>query len=106
MLFPLVPALPAFRLHQHIAFGGSFGEYYTYGLQAYLVAFGLWWASWAIGMVLVAAALRMLVEAGVLLSRARHAGDAAATRRALECAARWLYYAGVPIVLLARVLLG
>ncbi|MDX2298901.1 MAG: apolipoprotein N-acyltransferase, partial [Xanthomonadaceae bacterium] len=35
MLFPLLPALPAFRLHQHIAFGGTFGEWYTYGPQAW-----------------------------------------------------------------------
>ncbi len=34
VLFPLIAALPAFRLHQHIAFGGTFGEYYTYGLTA------------------------------------------------------------------------
>ncbi|MGV8944753.1 apolipoprotein N-acyltransferase, partial [Thermomonas sp.] len=32
VLFPLLPALLAFRLHQHIAFGGTFGEYQTYGL--------------------------------------------------------------------------
>ncbi|HJV72671.1 MAG TPA: apolipoprotein N-acyltransferase, partial [Noviherbaspirillum sp.] len=28
VLFPFVLAIPAFRLHQHIAFGSGFGEYY------------------------------------------------------------------------------
>jgi apolipoprotein N-acyltransferase len=106
VLFPLVPALPAFRLHQHIAYGGSFGEYYTYGLQAYLVAFGLWWASWAIGMVLVAAALRVLVEAGTLLAAALRPQAAIGLRAVLERVARWSFYLGVPGVLVARILLG
>jgi apolipoprotein N-acyltransferase len=106
VLFPLVPALPAFRLHQHIAYGGTFGEYYTYGLQAYLAAFGLWWASWAIGMVLVAAALRVLVEAGTLLAAALCPQAATGLRTTLERVARWLFYLGVPGVLVARILLG
>jgi apolipoprotein N-acyltransferase len=106
VLFPLVPALPAFRLHQHIAYGGTFGEYYTYGLQAYLTAFGLWWASWAIGMVLVAAALRVLVEAGTLLAATLRPQAAIGLRTTLERVARWLFYLGVPCVLVARILLG
>ncbi len=112
VLFPLVPALPAFRLHQHIAFGGTFGEYYTYGLQAYLTALGIWWGSWAIGLVLFAAALRAVIETGTWLAlvlqrediadnstrgtRARH------IRAWLERVARVLFYVGVPAWLLMR----
>ena len=33
---PLLLAIPAFRLHQHIAYGGTFGEYLTFGWKAYL----------------------------------------------------------------------
>ena len=62
-LFPLVLALPAFRLHQYIAYGGTFGEFYTFGLQAYLTTFLLWWAAWAIGVVLCAAAQAALPAA-------------------------------------------
>ena len=36
VLLPLLLAIPAFRLHQHIAFGSSFGEFYSFGLAAYL----------------------------------------------------------------------
>src|SRR5262249_45453138 len=63
-LFPLLLAIPAFRLHQHIAYGGTFGEYLTFGLRAYLTTFALWWAAWAIAVVLCAAAVRAVIEAG------------------------------------------
>ncbi|HJV72812.1 MAG TPA: hypothetical protein VJ654_01200 [Noviherbaspirillum sp.] len=68
VLFPIVLAIPAFHLHQHIAYGSGLGEYYTFGLKAYLSAFSLWWASWAIAVVLSAAALRAAIEAGTLLA--------------------------------------
>ncbi|HYE88548.1 MAG TPA: apolipoprotein N-acyltransferase, partial [Vicinamibacterales bacterium] len=61
-LFPLLPALPAFRLHQYIAYGGTFGEYYTYGLTAYLSGLLIWWAGWSLGLMLFAAALRVVIE--------------------------------------------
>ena len=66
LVFPLLLAVPAFRLHQHIAYGATFGEYYTFGLGAYLTTFALWWATWAMGVVLCAAALRLAVEAGTI----------------------------------------
>jgi apolipoprotein N-acyltransferase len=102
LLFPLVPALPAFRLHQHIAYGGTFGEYYTFGLKAYLTALMIWWASWAIGLVLFAAALRTVIEAGTLLSIALRPERAGAVRQGLESLGRLLFYVGVPLWLLTR----
>ena len=101
-LFPLVPALPAFRLHQHIAYGGTFGEYHTFGLQAYLTALVLWWASWAIGLVLFAATLRVAIEAGTGLTLALRPGRAIDVRNMLECLGRLLFYVGVPAWLLMR----
>ena len=106
MLFPLVPALPAFRLHQHIAYGGTFGEYYTFGLKAYLLALAIWWASWAIGMVLFAAALRVAIEAGTLLAVAVKSEQSIETRRVLEAFGRVVYFIGVPAWLLVRILSG
>jgi apolipoprotein N-acyltransferase len=103
-LFPLLLALPAFRLHQHIAYGGTFGEYYSFGLSAYLLGLLIWWASWSIGMTLYAALLRCLVEAGAataLLLRPRHA---TALRRTLQGIARALYFIGAPAWLLWRLL--
>lgn len=102
VLFPLVPALPAFRLHQHIAFGGTFGEYHTYGLQAYLTALGIWWASWAIGLVIFAALLRVIIETGTWLSVLLRRESAIEIRRMLEVLGRVVFYVGVPAWLLIR----
>jgi apolipoprotein N-acyltransferase len=106
VLFPLIPALPAFRLHQHIAYGGTFGEYHTYGLQAYLTAFAIWWASWAIGLSLFATALRAAIEAVALLAVALRRERAIDVRKTLEFVARLVFYLGIPAALLIRFLAG
>jgi apolipoprotein N-acyltransferase len=103
VLFPLVLALPAFRLHQHIAYGSSFGEYYTFGLKAYLTTFSLWWAAWAIGVVLTAAALRVAIEGGTLLAVLLRPAQAVELRQWLERAALALLYLGLPAWLLLHV---
>ena len=104
LLFPLVPAIPAFRLHQNIAFGGTFGEYYTYGLKAYLIAFGIWWASWIIGMTLFAAALRIFIEVSAVLSAVLRPERAIDARSWLELLGRLFFYVGVPAWLLMHIL--
>ncbi len=106
VLFPLLPALPAFRLHQHIAFGGTFGEYQTYGLKAYLLALVIWWASWAIGLVMLAAVLRIITEAGTLLALLVQPSRAGAARHWLEIGARLLFYVGVPAWWMLRMWAG
>jgi apolipoprotein N-acyltransferase len=105
-LFPLLPALPAFRLHQIISFGGTFGEYYTYGLWTWFSGLVIWWVSWSIGLMLFAAGLRIVIEActiGTLLCRGTHAF---AIRRSMESAGKALYYIGVPAWLVLRILSG
>ena len=106
VLFPLVPALPAFRLHQHIAFGGTFGEYQSYGLEAYLLALAIWWSSWAIGLVLFATVLRLITEIGTVLAVLWQPARAAAARQWLVSGARLLFYIGVPAWWLLRILGG
>jgi len=94
----------AFRLHEHIAYGGAFGEYLSYGRDTYATTFALWWAAWAIGIALCAAWLRAAIAAAVLavpLVRPRHAP---AARRALERLGLVVSYAGVPAWLLWRAL--
>jgi apolipoprotein N-acyltransferase len=103
VLFPLALALPAFRLHQHIAYGSVFGEYYTFGLKAYVTAFALWWAEWAIGVVLCAAALRAAIEAGSLLAVLLRPAQAIAARRWLERLGLATLYLGLPALLLLRI---
>jgi len=96
LLFPLLLALPAFHLHQNIAYGGGFGELYTFGAKAYGLTFALWWASWSMGVVLSAAALRAAVEAGTLLMVAVRPARAAELRAVLERIALALLYLGLP----------
>jgi apolipoprotein N-acyltransferase len=105
-LFPLLPAAAAFRLHQVIAFGGPFGEYYTYGLKAWLTGALIWWASWSIGLMLFAAVLRLLIEAATVLALPLSPARMLATRDALTWLARTAFYLGVPAWLAWRLLSG
>jgi apolipoprotein N-acyltransferase len=102
-LLPLVLALPAFHLHQHIAYGSAVGEWLSFGAQAYALAFGLWWASWVIGVLLVAAVLRLGIEAVAAVgARWRPASGAGAAPRP-GARALVLLYVGLPAWLLLRV---
>lgn len=103
-LFALLLALVAFRLHQIIAFGGVFGEYYSYGLGAYLTGLLIWWASWSIGLMLFAAVLRVAIEAVVILALVLRSVHVAAVRDALEWLGRLAFYIGVPAWLAMRLL--
>ena len=106
VLFPLLPALPAFRLHQLISFGSTFGEYYTYGLWAWLIGLVIWWVSWSIGLMLFAAGLRVVIETcsiGLLLC---WGAQAFAARRAMESLGNAIFFIGVPAWLVLRILSG
>ncbi len=107
-LFPLLPAAVAFHLHQMIAFGGPFGEYYTYGLKAWLTGGVIWWASWSLGLMLLAAGLRVVVETFTALALAlpHSTGRAPAARDAMLWLARLAYYLGVPAWLGLRLTSG
>lgn len=108
LLFPLLPALPAFRLHQVIAYGGTFGEWQTYGAAAWFSGLAIWWASWALGLMLLAALLRLGIEGITLLALVARRTDAALAmlRRRSEAVGRILYYLGPPLWLLLRMLSG
>jgi len=96
VVFPMLLALPAFHLHQNIAYGGVFGEYYTFGLKAYLITLALWWAAWTIGVVLSAAALRAVIETGTLLSLLVRPAQTVDVRQMLEHVGLALLYLGLP----------
>jgi len=103
-VYSLVPTLPVFRLHQYITYGGTFGEYYTYGLKAYLVAFGIWWASFAIYLVMFAALFRAVVEVLAMIAAVLAPARALTARRFLERAQRVVYYVGIPSWIALRLL--
>lgn len=106
VLFPLVLAIPAFRLHQHIAYGNTFGEFYAFGLRPYLSGFALWWAAWAIGVVLCAAALRATIEVGTLAAVLVRPAQAPHARQWLERIGLLGLYVGLPAWLGLRLMVG
>ena len=104
VVFALVPTLPLFRLNQWIVYGGTFGEYYTYGLQAYLLAFAVYWATVTIYLVLYATVLRVVTETIVLPATWIAPSRAVTVRRVVEVGNRILYY-GVVLAFLIRLYL-
>jgi apolipoprotein N-acyltransferase len=95
VIFALVPAIPVFRLHQWVAYGGTFGEYYVYGLRAYLLAFAIYWSSVIVHLVLFAAVIRVVLEPIVMVSAWTVPARTAGVRRIVEAAGRILFYGGV-----------
>ena len=106
VVFGLVPTLPLFRLHQWIAYGGTFGEYYVYGLKAYLLAFAIYWGTSVVYLTLYAAVLRALVEPLVWGAAYVAPGRTCSVRRTAETVNRVLYCGGVPLFLLRLFLLA
>jgi apolipoprotein N-acyltransferase len=101
-VFALVPTIPLFRVHQIIAYGGAFGEYYLYGIRAYLTAFFLYWGTLTIYLLAFAAALRIPVEIVSIACSWANPRRAAGARQLLERAAAVVYYAGVPLAVALR----
>ena len=101
-LLPFLLALPAFRLHQHIAFGGSFGEAQMFGIAAYAKGFALWWAAWAIGVILVAAVLRAAIECATLALVLWRPARVPEVRQTLERLGLAALYLGFPAWLALR----
>jgi hypothetical protein len=103
-LFALLPTAVLFNAHQHIAHGGTFGEYYLLGLGAYLRTFAVYWTTVTIYLVLWASAWRGVAEAMTLAAAAVAPSRAARVRRLAEWMCRLLYFGGVPVVLVLRFL--
>jgi apolipoprotein N-acyltransferase len=101
-LFSLVPVLPLFRLRQYIVYGGTFGEYYQYGLRVYVLGFTLFWLLYAVYLLLYAAGLRALTELVALAAAWSAPARASRVRRVAETLHRVFYYIGVPAVLAIR----
>lgn len=103
LLLPLALAIPAFHLHQQIAYGGPFGEYHTFGLKAYLSGFALWWAAWSIGVVLSEALLRAAIDGGTLVAALVGPERTPAVRRELERLGHVALFLGLPAWLFVTV---
>ena len=103
--FALLPTVVLFNAHQHIAYGGSLGQYYLEGLAPYLQTFAVYWATVCVYLVLYASVWRALAEPAAWLAARAGSSRAARTRRAVEIACGILYFVGVPAIVLARFLL-
>ncbi len=101
---PFLLAVPAFGLHQHIAFGSGLGELQVFGALAFAKGFALWWAAWTVGVVMVGAVLRAVVEAATLAVALLRPPSVAALRAGLERLALAALYLGVPAWLGLRLL--
>ncbi len=98
-IFALLPTAVLFRAHQWIAYGGTLGEYYTYGATAYALTFLEYWTTVTIYVVLWAATWRMIAEATAWLVTRLWPAAAESIRRAVEVGCAALYYGGVPVLL-------
>jgi len=102
--FALAPAAVLWNAHQHIAYGGTLGQYYLEGLGSYLRTFVLYWLSVSMFLVLWASAWRALAEGVALAAAVAAPSHATRVRRAVELACRFLFYAGVPAMVAVRFL--
>jgi apolipoprotein N-acyltransferase len=103
--FGLLSALPAsvlFYTHQHIAYGGTFGQWYLDGARAWWTTFAHYWATTAILLVSYASFWRAAAELVVWLAAAIAPTVATTVRRVAEAICAIAYYAGVPGLLALR----
>jgi len=100
VLFALAPTAVWFNAHQHIAYGGLFGQYYLEGLTPYLKTFLVSWSLAAIYLLLYASLWRSVGEGMALLTAWLLPRHAAAVRRAVEVGCSVVYYVGVPVIVL------
>jgi hypothetical protein len=105
VLFPLVLTVILFRLDQYIVYGGLFGQYYLFGLAAYLKSFGSFWAGTTGGLVVYAGTFRLAAEALALPLTWAAPSRARLVRRAVEIFCLLAYFGAVPAYVLARLLL-
>lgn len=99
VLFPMIPGLIVFRLHQIITFGGPLGEYYLHGLWPYLRTLSLVLAGTCMDCLLWASLWRTLAEGLSFAGAWLKPQKALAVRNAGEMLCSVLYYGGVIFIL-------
>lgn len=104
VLFSLPFGLIFFNADQFITYGGTFGQYYTYGLLPWLRSLLLHLAWVAMYLLLYAAVWRGFAELIALGAAGVAPSSAARVRRFAEIACLLTFYAGVPALVLLRFL--
>lgn len=98
VLFPFVPGLIVFRLHQYIAFGGPLGQYYLHGLQPYLETLVLMLATSCMDCILWASLWRALGEVLAFTGAWLAPRRARALRKIVEVVVSLMYYGGLTLM--------
>ncbi|MCX8073039.1 MAG: hypothetical protein N3C12_11385 [Candidatus Binatia bacterium] len=101
-LFGLVPTALLFQLHQHIAYGSLWGEYYQRGWAAYLRTWCVYYGTVVTYLMLLAGVLRSAMEWLLWLAAQLAPLSAPRIRLRAEQALTMLYYGGVLILLALR----
>lgn len=101
-LFGLAVAAIPFNAHQHIAYGGLFGQYYLEGAWPWLRTFLVYWATITVYLVLYASVWRWPAEIVAWLAAFRGEAFARRARQVVEWVCRVVYYAGVLLMLALR----
>ena len=107
MKFVVFGALPSgllFYTHQHIAYGGTFGQYYLEGAAPYVSTLVQYWATTTILLVSWASVWRGAGETLVWTAALAGPRPAGAARRVVEVACGLAYWVGVPALLALRYL--
>jgi apolipoprotein N-acyltransferase len=104
-VFALLPAALLFQVHQHIAYGSLWGEYYLRGLSSYLRTWCVYYGTVVIDLLLYAGLWRSATEVALWLGCMFRPDLAPALRSLGERACSLGYYVGV-IALLALRFLG
>lgn len=102
--FGTLPACVLFYTHQHIAFGGTFGQYYLESPAAYFRTFAEYWATTLVLLVSYASLWRGPAELAVWTAGALRAAWGPPARRVAEGVCALAYYGGVPVLLALRYL--
>jgi apolipoprotein N-acyltransferase len=102
--FGTIPACILVYTHQHIAYGGTWGQWYLESPSAWLATFAQYWGTTVVLLASYAGLWRAAAEAVVWLVAAAARERAGAVRRAAEAACAVAYYAGVPVLLALRYL--
>lgn len=101
-LFAMPWAALLFSVHQHIAYGGLFGQYLLLGARAWTATLLEHWAVVTIYLVLWASLLRLGIELVCLVAVAVAPERAAGGRRLAEIAGAIGYWGGVPALVALR----
>ncbi len=104
VVFGALPGGVLFNAHQHIAYGGTFGEWYLLGAASWFRTLAVYWGTVVAYLVLYAATWRWLGELTALAAAAVAPSRVARVRRAVELVCGVAYWIGVPVLLGVRFL--